>query len=177
MDLDQMVAEHPDMFTGLYRLGEPRRRSSSALSYQVETLADVRQDILPLIDRHYEEIAQFKDLQKLDPDWDSYAALARGGNLWVLTVRDDGRLVGYMVMVIARARHYKTLLMASEDIHYLLPEYRKGLAGYRMIAKTVAAMKARGVHLTTLRTKAAKSHATLFERLDGELSDLVYVFR
>lgn len=38
-------------------------------------------------------------------------------------------------------------------------------------------MKARGAQLITLRTKAAHSHAALFERLDGELEDLVYVFK
>jgi GNAT superfamily N-acetyltransferase len=176
MDLDDAIAANPELFTGLYRIGEPRR-SSPSIAYQVETLSQVRNDILPLIERHYQEIAQFKDAQKLDPDWDDYAALERNGKLWVLTARDRGVLIGYFVMVVSRSRHYRTLLMASEDIHYLLPEYRRGLTGYRLIAKTVAAMKERGVGLTLLRTKAGQSHAVLFERLDGELSDLVYVFK
>lgn len=176
MDLDDRIAENPELFTGLYRIGEPRR-STPSITYQVEVLAQVRNDILPLIERHYQEIAQFKDFQKLDPDWDDYEAIERAGKLWVLTARDRGMLIGYIVMVIGRSRHYRTLLMASEDIHYLLPEYRKGLTGYRLIAKTVAAMKEKGVGLTLLRTKAGQSHAVLFERLDGELSDLVYVFK
>ena len=173
MDLDQLVADHPEMFTGLYRVGEPRR---PAITYQVETLAATREEALPLLDRHYEEIAQFKGVQKLDPDWETYDAMERSGHLWVMTVRDRGQLVGYMVMVINRALHYKSLLMATEDIHYLAPEYRKGLTGYRLLAKTRQAMKDKGAKMATMRCKAGQSHAALFERLGGELSDMVYAF-
>jgi hypothetical protein len=174
--VDKLVAEHPEMLRGLYRLGEPRRNIPS-IAYQVESLAPVRRDIQPLIERHYEEIAQFKDMQKLDPDWETYETLERLGKLWVMTVRDHGMLVGYFVMVINRALHYKTLLLATEDIHYLLPEYRKGLIGYRLMAKAKQAMKEKGAHMAIMRCKAGQSHAALFERLDGELSDLVYAFR
>jgi hypothetical protein len=147
------------------------------ITFQVETLAATRDEALPLLDRHYEEIAQFKDVQKLDPDWEAYGAIERAGKLWVMTVRDRGILVGYMVMVINRALHYKTLMMATEDIHFLLPEYRKGLTGYRLLVKTKQAMKDLGCKLAIMRCKAGMSHSVLFERLDGELSDLVYAFK
>lgn len=147
------------------------------ITYQVETIEATRQESLPLLDRHYEEIAQFKDVQRLDPDWDSYLVLERLGKLWVMTVRDDGKLVGYIVMIITKAPHYKGLLMANEDLHFLLPEYRKGLTGYRLLAKTKQAMKDMGCKLATMRCKAGMSHAALFERLDGELTDLVYAFK
>ena len=174
-DLDQLVADHPEMFTGLYRVGEPRRQSE--ISYQIEPLDFVKSDILSLIEFHYEETAQFKTVQKLDPDWEAYAALERTGRLWTMTVRDRGILVGYIVMIVGRALHYKSIVMASEDIHYLLPEYRKGLTGYRLLAKAKQAMKDKGVKLMLMRCKAKQSHAALFERLDGELADLVYAFK
>jgi hypothetical protein len=174
--LDALVHDHPEMFRGIYRLGEPRRNTPS-IAYRVEALAPVRRDIQPLIERHYEEIAQFKDMQKLDPDWETYETLERLGRLWVMTVRDHGALVGYIVMIVSKALHYKTLLMATEDIHYLLPEYRKGLTGYRLLAKTKQAMKEKGARMAIMRCKAGQSHAALFERLDGDLSDLVYAFR
>lgn len=176
MDIDAQVAARPDLFTGLYRVGEPRR-ALSAVTYQVETLKTSRVDCLPLVEAHYQEIAQFKDVQKLDPDWETYEALERSGALWIMTVRSEGNMVGYFVMTIGRARHYKTLLMACEDMHYLLPAYRKGMAGYLLIRKTLRAMKERGCKLVTLRCKAGMSHAVLFERLDGELTDLVYAFK
>jgi len=171
--MDQLIAENPDLFTGLYRVGEPRR---TAITYQVEALAEMRDEVLCLIDRHYEEIAQFKDAQKLDPDWEAYEALERAGKLWVMTVRDCDVLVGYIVMVINRNLHYKQLLMATEDIHFLLPAYRKGLTGYRLLARAKQAMRDRGAGMVVMRCKADKSHGALFERLGGKLSDLVYVF-
>jgi hypothetical protein len=163
-----------DEFIGLYRVGEPCR---TAITYQVETLAATRDEALPLLDRHYEEIAQFKDAQKLDPDWETYEALERAGKLWVMTVRDCDVLVGYIVMVINRNLHYKQLLMATEDIHFLLPAYRKGLTGYRLLVKAKQAMKERGCQMAIMRCKAGMSHAALFERMGGDLSDLVFAFR
>jgi hypothetical protein len=165
------AAYDPDAFTGLYRVGEPRR---NAISYQVETLATSRDEALPLLERHYEEIAQFKSVQKLDPDWDAYEALQRAGKLWVMTARDNGVLVGYIVMIVTTDMHYRKLLRAVEDIHFILPEYRKGLTGYKMLARTVQAMRERGVGTVTFRTKANANHGVLFERLGGVLHDLVY---
>jgi hypothetical protein len=173
MNMDKLAAEHPDMFTGLYRLGEPRRAKSSVV-FQVESIGACRAECRSVIEQHYEEIAQFKSVQKLDPDWEAYAKLEELGKLWVMTARADGVLVGYIVMVVTRDMHYRTLLRATEDIHFLLPEYRKGLTGYRLLAKMKQAMQEKGVQTISLRTKASSDHGLLFERLGGVLHDLVY---
>jgi hypothetical protein len=163
----------PDhMLTGLYRLGEARR--VYPVTFQVESVKACRDEVMPLLEQHYEEIAQFKEVQKLDPDWDTYARIEEQGKLWVMTARSDGYLVGYIVMLLTRDMHYKTLMKATEDIHFLLPQFRKGLTGYRMLAKMKAAMKEKGVHTISLRTKANADHGVLFERLGGVLHDLVY---
>ena len=161
--------------TGIYRAGEPRR-SASAITFHVEPkgVDMVRQEGLDLIERHYDEIAQFKTVQKLDPDWETYNNLERAGRLWVLSARADGVLIGYIVMVVFRNLHYKNLLMATEDIHFIAPEYRKGLTGYRLLARMKKEMQAKGVGMIITRTKASQSHAALFERLGGHLQDLVY---
>ena len=173
MDLDQMVAEHPEMFTGIFRVGEPRREKPT-VTFQVENVDAVRQDGLPLLDRHYEEIAQFKDVQKLDPDWEVYYRLEQQEKLWVLTARSGPDMVGYIVMLLTRDMHYRTLLRATEDIHFILPEYRKGLLGYKLLARMKQAMREKGVHTITLRSKANADHGLLFRRLGGVLHDLVY---
>lgn len=172
MDLDQMVAEHPEMFTGLYRLGEARAKP--AITYQVETVKAVQDEGLALLDLHYDEIAQFKGVQKLDPDWDFYYRIEAQGKLWVLTARAGGQMIGYTVMMLSSDPHYRKLMRATEDIHFILPEYRKGLTGYRMLAKTKQAMKEKGARTVTFRTKANADHGLLFERLGGVLHDLVY---
>jgi hypothetical protein len=170
--LDQMVADHPDMFRGLYRLGEPRRPES--ITFQVENVAAMRRDAFPLLAKHYDEIAQFKEVQELDPDWEAYEAMEKAGKLWIMTAREGSRLVGYIVMFISTDLHYRKLLKATEDVHFILPEYRKGLLGYRMLVKTKQAMKEKGVRATNFRTKANSDHGLLFERLGGILHDKVY---
>ena len=113
-------------------------------------------------------------MQKLDPDWDFYYRVEAQDKLWVLTARSGGCLIGYTVMMLSSDPHYRKLMRATEDIHFLLPEYRKGLTGYRMLAKTKRAMKEKGAHTVTFRTKANANHGLLFERLGGVLHDLVY---
>lgn len=162
--------DHPEMQRGRYRpvpaLPQP--------VFAVETIKATREEAWPLLERHWAEIAQFKDLQVLDPDWDAYNRLEEMGRLWVMTVRIGGKLVGYTVMIVSNDLHYRKLLRAQEDIHFILPEYRKGLLGYRMLKFVKGKMQAKGVRMISFRTKASHSHGPLFERLGGVLHDLVY---
>lgn len=143
------------------------------LDFAVEKIGAVWEH-MDVVRKHYDEIAQFKDVQKLDPDFEAYDRMEQAGKLWVMTARKDGALVGYIVMFLANDLHYRNLLRATEDIHFILPEHRKGLTGYRMLALARDAMKAKGAHTITFRTKAENSHGVLLERLGGVLHDLVY---
>jgi hypothetical protein len=169
--LDRLVADNPELYRGLYRIGEPRRPS---VTFQIENVETMRRDGFPLMERHYDEIAQFKEVQKLDPDWEAYERMEVAGKLWVMTAREGAQLIGYIVMFINYDPHYRTLLRATEDIHFIVPEHRKGLLGYRMLAEMKKAMQAKGVNTITLRTKANSDHGLLFERLGGILHDKVY---
>jgi len=171
--LDDLVADNPELYRGLYRIGEPRR--PEPITFQTESVAAVRRDGWPhLFEVHYEEIAQFKKVQQLDPDWEAYERMEQSGKLWVLTARKGSQLIGYIVMLISTDFHYRKLLKATEDIHFILSEYRKGIVGYKMLARMKQAMKDKGVQLISLRTKANADHGLLFERLGGQLHDKVY---
>ena len=143
------------------------------VDFAVERIGVVWEN-MDVVRKHYEEIAQFPEVQKLDPDFEAYDRMEQAGKLWVLTARDGGKLVGYIVMLVSHDLHYRQLLRAVEDIHFILPEYRKGILGYRMLRRTRDEMKAKGVQTVTFRTKAGKSHGVLIERLGGVLQDLVY---
>lgn len=143
------------------------------IEFAVENIAAIWAD-MTVVQAHYDEIAQFKQVQKLDPDFEAYDRAEQAGKLWVMTAREGVKLVGYIVMFLTNDMHYRKLLKATEDIHFILPEHRKGLAGYRMLSLTKQAMAQRGVHTITFRTKAGADHGVLFERLGGVLHDLVY---
>ena len=51
------------------------------MKYQQEFLATVKDDIRPLIQKHWEDIALNKDKIKLNPDWDAYHDLEQKGML------------------------------------------------------------------------------------------------
>ena len=43
--------------------------------YQRECLASVKEDIKPLLEKHWEEVALHQGQIKLNPDWQEYARL------------------------------------------------------------------------------------------------------
>lgn len=145
-----------------------------AVEFAVESISVIRDEAMPIVVRHYDEIAQFKQVQKLDPDWGVYLKAEEAGKLWVMTARRNGEIVGYIIMLLTFDMHYRKMFRATEDVHFLIPEYRKGLLGYRMLAKTKQAMANKGCKTITFRTKADADHGKLFERLGGVLHDLVY---
>ena len=75
------------------------------MKYQQEFLATVEDDIRPLIQKHWEDIALNKDKIKLNPDWDAYHTLEQAGVLKIFTAREGDKLVGYFVVVVQRNLH------------------------------------------------------------------------
>lgn len=142
--------------------------------FRVENIAVIRDEAMAVVARHYDEIAQFKQVQELDPDWPAYERAEQAGKLWVMTARREGAIVGYIIMILSYDMHYRKMFRATEDVHFLIPEYRRGLLGYRMLALTKKEMVAKGCKTITFRTKADADHGKLFERLGGVLHDLVY---
>ena len=144
------------------------------VTFQVENIGVMRKEGMHLLERPYQEIAAFKEVQELDPDWDLYDECEKSGKLWVMTARADGVLVGYIWMLLVGDMHYKGLRRAVEDVHYLAPEYRKGLTGYKMLVETKRAMQEKGVDMIVFRTKVASDHGLLLERLGGVFADKLY---
>ncbi len=151
-----------------------RPQRQSALTFAVEDFSSFYSEALDLLRLHWEEIAPYKELLALNPDLDMYKTLDVQGKLVVITARAAGALVGYIVLIITAHHHYSHVLMATEDIHFLHPAYRKGLAGLRLIRAGEAEMKRRRVQLIALRTKVASDHGLLMRRLGYDAQDVVY---
>jgi predicted GNAT superfamily acetyltransferase len=61
---------------------------------------------------------------KIEPDFDAYQRLSDVGALAVVTLRDEARLVGYVVGFTYRALHHKHILGGIGDTVYIEPDYR-----------------------------------------------------
>jgi len=124
-----------------------------ALTYQVEDFARVLPELKQLIGQHYDEVAVLQDKIPLDPDYARYDQLHRSGVLHVTTARADGELVGYHIAIISTHLHYKSTVVASDDLFFLKPEHRQGFAGVRLFKEVERTLKARGVKVCVNRAK------------------------
>lgn len=135
------------------------------ITYQQEFLATVRNDIQPLLEQHWEEIALNKDKIKLNPDWDQYELLEYDGKLKGFTARTDGKLIGYFVVIVSTGLHYKDHLFAANDVIFLHKDYRRGYTGIRLIDFAEACLKEDGVSVLTINTKIHQPFDPILERL------------
>lgn len=146
------------------------------LVFKEEPFGMVRGEIEALMHAHWREIGG-TDAQPLDPDWQRFAALEEAGVLAVLTARDrGGRLVGYIVHVVFASLHYRSLLQAHDDAHYLSPEWRRGMAACRMFRAAEDMLRRRGVEAVTYHTKlrAANDRGAVFKRLGYTAVETLY---
>lgn len=144
------------------------------VKYQQEFLETVIDDIKPLLEDHWEEIALNKDKIKLNPDWDCYAFLEQQGKLKIFTARDDGELLGYFVVIVGQNPHYKDHLFASNDVIYISPQHRKGFTGIKLIKFAEKCLKEDGVSVLAINTKVHQPFDKLMDFLKFRKIERVY---
>lgn len=153
--------------------------AKSEYTIQVEPFMDAYADAKELLEAHWHEIAPYKDFLTVNPDLDAYKKLDEKGALSTITVRKDGKLIGYIVFFISRHLHYSDIFVATDDLHFLHPDYRKSLIGLKMFRFAEEEMRRRGVGLIAMRTKARSdiNHSAIFERLGYDRQDIVFTKR
>jgi hypothetical protein len=103
------------------------------MDFQRETLFDVIEEVQPLLDAHYLELAKNQERIKLNPDWARYTAMEAAGSLLLFTARKDGKLIGYAAFFAGPHPHYTDLMLVSNDLLFLDAEHRVGRTGVRLI--------------------------------------------
>lgn len=132
------------------------------ITAQVEGFMAARTEMEPLLPLHWEELALYRDKMPLDVDWGRYAAWEEGGSLLFVTLRDDGRLVGYFVGVVGTSPHYQGTLMCKMDVVYLVPEHRGAGSGNLLMETIKRELLRRGVKLWWMGSKNHKPIEGLF---------------
>jgi len=126
----------------------------SDLTFAVETINDALRDgFEDLAAEHWAEVALDKDAVPLSPDWPKYRWLEKAGILKSITARRAGRLIGYDVFFVQPTLHYSTSTWAVNDILYLDPEERRGMAGARLILESEKLLREMGVQKVLYHTK------------------------
>lgn len=141
---------------------------------KVESILDIRDEIVPLTEKHWEEIALYKDKITLDVDYGTYETIEASGNFKLFTARVEGKLVGYFGVVIKAHPHYSGHLFACNDVIYIDPDYRLSGLAKEMIAFAEEALKDLGVSVLTINTKDHSPFDKLLLKSGFDLNDRVY---
>lgn len=143
-------------------------------SYKIESVDEVEEEIKLLIEDHWEEIALNQDVIKLNPDFELYKKLEEEGYLGIYTVRDEGELVGYFLVLAHNNLHYKDHIFATNDIIYIKPELRNKSVGKNLIQFAEDDLRKRGVSVLVINTKVHQPFDGLMEHMGYNLIERVY---
>jgi hypothetical protein len=134
--------------------------------------------VQPLLPAHYEELAKFKDIATLKPDYAAYRRQEEQGGLLVLLAHQGQELIGYSVTFRTKSAHYLEMPSFQNDVIYVTPAYRRGRAGWRLIWHTRDAVKKRWGHgLLIWHTKPETPMDYLMPRLGCEKLDHLWAER
>lgn len=123
------------------------------ITYQRERIADLWNEVQPLLEQHWDEISAHKDIP-LDPDVARYNAAEAAGWLRAYTAREAKTLIGYAAFMVAPSLHYRASVQAVQDVVYVAPE-RRGRVGIELLRFANLQLRAEGVQLVYQHQKVA----------------------
>lgn len=144
------------------------------VTYQVERVAEVIEEIKPLLEAHWGEIALYRDRFPLRPDYGKYLHLDSVGMALVATVRAGGVLIGYAVYFIMPHLHYQDCRIAMNDILYIKPEHRRGRVGIRLLGFAEDRLRQAGVDRILQHVKTQHDFGRLLERIGYEETERTF---
>ncbi len=144
------------------------------MEFAIERAVFAKKEMQSLLDLHWELIALNKDKIKLNPDWKEYIKLNDAGIIKLFTARKDGKLVGYFAVSVSQSLHYKDHIYAVNDVIFIHPDYRDGLAGYKLLKYAEKQLTNMGVSLMMINTKTHQPFDKLLERVGFNLIERVY---
>lgn len=144
------------------------------ITYQVEKLIDIIDELKPLLENHWEEVAWYKDKVKLNPDYDKYLEMDSTSVLHIVTARDEDVLVGYDINFLLPHGHYSDHLYAINDIIFLKPEYRHFGVAQEMVEYAEQELKNLGVSVITFHMKVAHPFHSLMEATGYQTQEYTY---
>lgn len=123
------------------------------ISYAIVPFNSALPEMRPLFERHWKEIATYKDIP-LDPNYDWYMEAERAGLLVTYIARSEGELVGYAIFIIQPSHiHYRGHGWAMNDIIWVSPDHRGGGIGSGLMDFVEADLAGRNIHVVHMRTK------------------------
>lgn len=144
------------------------------ITAQTERWGDCLPELKALFPAHWEELALNKDKVPLSPDYATYARVEAAGELFLATLREDGRLAGYFVGIVAPGLHYSTCLTCILDLFWVHPKARGHTAELRLFRHVRSELEERGVQRWIAGSKLHNDCGRLYEALGFEQTEKIY---
>ena len=144
------------------------------VEYNVEKSVDCLEEIKPLLESHYKEVAMYQDKIDLNPDYDKYQTLCDSDLLHIVTARDEDVLVGYFISILVPHLHYKDHMYALNDIVFIAAEYRNAKFGLSLFKYAEEALKDKGVSVMIIHMKTSLPFDSLCEGLGYDYAERSY---
>lgn len=120
------------------------------ITYQRESIAEVEGEARAFVKEY---LAEFPSSFEQEISWETLRAMDALGVLKAVSVRDEGLLVGCCFYTLSLHHHAKNTLVAQELSLYLLPEYRKGRIGIRLLDFIEEAAKEDGAKIMLMTSR------------------------
>lgn len=147
-----------------------KNRSKLLLTTHVEKFSSCYLEMQNLNKDHYNEISVHKRYNiRLEPDYDRYFKLENEGSLLYVTLRNQGKIVGYYIGFILTDLHYKSCLSAFQDILFISLKARGQNAFPLLVNAVECEAKRRGCKRITFGVK--ENHKLHMQK---QLIDLEY---
>jgi|SRR4030065_1699813 len=103
------------------------------ITYQVESLTDCIDEMLPLWSDHYYEVDSDRGAIPMEPDYARYLEIDEMGMLSTVTIRDDNTLAGYCIDFITPSLHQSSNIISVNDLLYIIPNCRRQGCGKKLL--------------------------------------------
>ena len=128
-----------------------------------------------LLEKHWDELANYKDVIELNPDIEKYKKLQELGYVKTVSAYVDGEMVGYSGVILSPLLHYKSDIDAFVDVIYVNPDFRNTTIGIQLINKTEELAKECGASVITHHVKPDHpTLAVLLKRKKYKLAEYKY---
>lgn len=105
---------------------------------------------------------------------EAYETMFENGCLHVVSVRSEGRVVGYHVSNVQPHIHHSTTIMGFTVAFYLHPDFRYSGTGIKLLRFVEKSLAERGVKKFYLTTKKEPDLGRLFEMLGYRRDEVTY---
>lgn len=145
------------------------------MQFQRETVTDeLIEQLKPLLLAHFDEVEHYKDIP-LDPNYAAYKALDQAGVVRLFTYRIEQQLVGYSIMFVMPAYHYKQSIQATHDSLFIVKAHRG--VGEKFIQFCDSELQSEGVQVVYQSLKLTHNFGHMLERIGYQHVDNVYYRR